>query len=737
MSNKRWMSMWLAMVLVFTTVFSNGSMTAVQAAEKTEMITVYVAAQGKSTTGAGVTIKKTPVQVEKGTTADVAVKQVLDAAGYPYEMPDSGYGAYLESIHGMGTVDAGNNMWYYWSFYVNGAYSAVGMGSYELQDNDKISLIYSYEDASTQAADFADDISQNPDTAAANQKLLAAQNRQQVLAEAIYKEQFENGSIIPGIEGTANNLYTVFSLIRAGYDKQEFYQAVYEKVEGQLKELEENGDVPTYSATDWATGETTNKEYDAQYYAKIILFVTAMGKDASDIGGFDLIAHMTKRTVYEASSVYNRESTMLLALDAAEYALPQGEDYVTRTELVSSLITDMDNQIASSIQWGVDSVAMAVQPLKVYEKSDNMACNETGSTLNTEDVKKTVKKAVDFLASMQSKDGLYGDSYSANNVWSLSQVMTALGELGINPASEEDGTDFIKNGVTVLDAAGEFVNPETGEVSDSLMSFQPEQLLRGLTDCIMVMQGAETTVYRMGKSQNLPEQSSAATPTATAPAEPTASHTPTTAPEQTAATAPTTVPTAVPQQTAATEPTTEPAQLRLTVQKGRIVIAKGKKAKLLYDVEGVSAGAVSVTASSADKKTAVAKIKGGRLQISVPKKAAAGSHTTVTVKAGTCEVKVQVYVRNQVKAIRSLPKKVSVKKGKTTRLLCKVKTENNKKRTTDEIRLLAVQGTVKLKKCNVKKGKVIFTLQGLQKGVSEVTVKIGNSKARKVKVRVK
>ena len=53
-------------------------------------------------------IDKTPVQVDKGTNAAAAVKAVLDASDYKdnYDIPDTGYGPYLESINGMGTEQA-------------------------------------------------------------------------------------------------------------------------------------------------------------------------------------------------------------------------------------------------------------------------------------------------------------------------------------------------------------------------------------------------------------------------------------------------------------------------------------------------------------------------------------------------------------------------------------------------------------------------------------------------------
>lgn len=633
MKNKRILSVWMVFVMLFATVFSTGNYVAAAGEENTAKIVVYVAAQGKNAEGTTVEVKKTPVQVEEGTTADVAIKQVLDASDYKdkYEIPDSDYGPFLESINGMGTVDAGNNTWYYWSFYVNGNYATTGIGSYVLKDNDKISLIYSYEDDSTEAADFVDDETKNPEVETAS-VLAAVKGQQQVLADAVYKAQFGDGSV-PGIEN-ANALYTVFSLLRAGYEKPEFYGAVYGKIERQLKEIKETG--KTYdeiSGKDITETSIVEGGYAEHTYAKIVLCVTAMGKDASDIGGFNLIEKMAQKSVYEASNVYTREATMLLALDCKEYPLPAGENYVTRGELVGRLVADVENQIGTSIAWGmVDSAAMAIQPLAKYQSGAD-------ETVDTEAVKTVCTKAIDFLASMQSTDGLIGDSYSPNNVWTLSQVLVTLGEFGISPVSEADGSDFIKNGKTLLDAASAFVDAEKKTVDEALMSYQPEQLLRGLNACARVIAGEKETVYQI-----------ATTPTVTVPEE---------KPEKPVET----------MQPSAT-PTETPA------------------------------GTVAPSATPSVSPTAV------------PSESP----------------------QNKVKKIQFAKKTVTLKKGKTTKLVLKVTAQNKKKATTDRVKKIVItpkNSKVKIAKTwKVKKGKIVFSVIGEKKGRYKMTVWVGKKKAK-------
>ena len=165
--------------------------------------------------------------------------------------------------------------------------------------------------------------------------------------------------------------------------------------------------------------------------------------------------------------------------------MPTGDNYLTRAELVNKTAADTDNQIATSIDWNsIDSAVMQIQPLCAYQTKDVDGVDKSA-------VKKACDKVLNFMYNKQGADGTYGDSYSASNVWTTSQVMITAGLFGIDAATEENGTDFIKNGVTLYDDALAFVDTDNNTVDEKLMAFQPEQLLRGFNAAIRASEKTE------------------------------------------------------------------------------------------------------------------------------------------------------------------------------------------------------------------------------------------------------
>lgn len=483
MRNKKAISIALSAVMAFTTAFG---MTTVKAnAEEKEKIVVYVAAEGKNASGSAVEMGKTAVQLDEGAVAEDAIKAALDKSAYKdnYKISTSAWGDSLDSISDLNMYNVGND-WYYWSFCVNGQYANLGISSQKVNDNDKISLIYSYDNYNTSAACFNDDTSKNPEGFSAYSE--KAKKAQDVLAQKIYDTTFKGGEYVPGVEDSSG-LYTVFSLARAGFKADKFYDSVYAKVKAQL------GAIKTSTGKFY---DDTNKKYvsqesilkdgaASQTYAKIALCVTALGKDASNVNGFNLIEKLADKSVYEASSIYSRETTILMAIDSKNYELPTGDNYLTRAELVNKTAADTDNQIATSIDWNsIDSAVMQIQPLCVYQTKDVDGVDKSA-------VKKACDKVLNFMYNKQGADGTYGDSYSASNVWTTAQVMITAGLFGIDAATEENGTDFIKNGVTLYDDALAFVDTDNNTVDEKLMAFQPEQLLRGFNAAIRASEKTE------------------------------------------------------------------------------------------------------------------------------------------------------------------------------------------------------------------------------------------------------
>lgn len=648
---KKVWSICLVIALVFSSIFTwnEPALTAYASETKTEKIVVYVAAQGKSLDGTKtVAIDKTPVQVDKGTNAAAAVKAALDASDYKdkYDIPDTGYGPYLESINGMGTEQAGKN-WYYWSFYVNGQYSNVGMGSYVLQEGDQISLIYTYDDLSTEASVFADDTSLNPETPAIESAEASMKKAQGIAAKEVYKNDFADGHI-PGL-GNVNELYVVFSLARAGFEAPEFYGKVKYKLTRQLKELATEG--TTYDAVTKTniTEETfSSKKVPEQNYAYVVLAMTALGMDARTTGGYDLIEKMASKKLYEADNSYNAEQMMLFAFDSGNYTLPEGENYCTREELVAKIAGNVDETIAGSIEWDlIDDAVMAVQPLAPYTESAS--------------VEKACQKVIRFAGKMQDTQGYLGDSYDANNAWTTAQTLTMLGEFGIHPMIETENVDFVKNGHTLADAILEFVDLDQEKLSASVMNYSPEQILRGITSFVYAAENAGETVYRVKTvpeakvpsepfEEERPQPDPSATPSATPSASPSAapSTNPSAAPSVSPSAAPSATPDANPSVIVLSETPAvkkNPAK-KIVAAKKKINAKKGKTVKIVIKVAAKDSKKVTTDAVKVSgKKIKVKKItkKAGKITIKV--KALKKGKRIVKIKVGKASTKVTLNVR--------------------------------------------------------------------------------------------
>ena len=172
--------------------------------------------------------------------------------------------------------------------------------------------------------------------------------------------------------------------------------------------------------------------------ARIILALTAIGKDVTNVGGHDLLKGMDNMAYVQKQGI-NGPIWTLIALDSHNY--PTMGD-VTREKLIGVIL---DAQLTDG-GWALsgetadpDMTAMAIQALAPYYKT-----NET--------VKAAVDKALETLSAMQRPDGGFA-SWGTVNSESCAQVIVALAALGIDPSTD---SRFVKNGVTVLSALAGF-----------------------------------------------------------------------------------------------------------------------------------------------------------------------------------------------------------------------------------------------------------------------------------------
>lgn len=206
--------------------------------------------------------------------------------------------------------------------------------------------------------------------------------------------------------------WVVFALARSGAEVPSGYYEGY--LSDVLKQMDANsGSLP-------APGYATD-------YSRVALTLTALGIDASDFDGYNLlkplsdIAETTKQGVHGASSA-------LLALDAKPYS---AKVYSTmRGELIASL--EASQLVGGGFNSGdddgadADYTAMVLQGLAPYKSYPA--------------IKGLVADALDALKSIQASTGGFGFSWMGvcyEGPDSTAQVITALTALGIDPTSAE------------------------------------------------------------------------------------------------------------------------------------------------------------------------------------------------------------------------------------------------------------------------------------------------------------
>lgn len=197
-------------------------------------------------------------------------------------------------------------------------------------------------------------------------------------------------------------------------------------------------------------GSSTISDSKSTENSRMILALTSIGKDPSDVAGYDLLEPLADLD-YVKSQGINGPIFALIALDSHNYDIPKaatGKTQTTREALIDAILAAQ----LSDGGWNVngngadaDMTAMAIQALAPYYSSNAK-------------VKSAVDDALKRLSKMQEVNGGY-TSWGTANAESVAQVIVALTSLGIDPAS--DGR-FIKNGYSTLDALATFYNNKGG-----------------------------------------------------------------------------------------------------------------------------------------------------------------------------------------------------------------------------------------------------------------------------------
>ena len=174
-------------------------------------------------------------------------------------------------------------------------------------------------------------------------------------------------------------------------------------------------------------------------FAKYTIVLTAMGQDAENFDGTNLVEKLTD-TEFTGQYGINGTIYALIALDSKPYLK---NDAKVRNTLVSSLLEAQLEDGGWTFfgdNYDVDMTAMTIKALAPYY-------------LDNKDVKTAVDKALELLSAVQQDNGTFCGFDGSQNCDSTAEVVTALSALMIDADKDER---FVKANGSALDGLKSF-----------------------------------------------------------------------------------------------------------------------------------------------------------------------------------------------------------------------------------------------------------------------------------------
>ena len=284
---------------------------------------------------------------------------------------------------------------------------------------------------------------------------VAAQWMQQEVPEPMY--------------GSVGGEWLVLGLARSSVQiSEDYFSSYYQNLENILTEYE---------------GILDERKYTE--YSRVILALTAIGKNPENVAGYNLLTPLAnyEKTIFQG---INGPVFALLALDSGRYEIPllEGEGIQADRQMYLEYILEKESPDGGwSLAGGAgeaDMTAMVLQALAKYQEDEKIAA--------------AIERGLQFLSEQQQEDGGY-IAYGTQSSETVSQVIVALTELGISP----EDSRFVKNGTTLKENLLSFMTEEgafshtLGEEADLMAT---EQAFYALTALERAAQG-ETALYRM------------------------------------------------------------------------------------------------------------------------------------------------------------------------------------------------------------------------------------------------
>ncbi len=264
--------------------------------------------------------------------------------------------------------------------------------------------------------------------------------------------------------------WSVIALARSGLDiDREYFDKYYQNVCEYVKDH---------------SGILHERKYTE--YSRVVLALTAIGKDPRDVCGYDLISPLCDfdKIVWQG---INGPVWALIALDSGKYEVNESE---IKEKYLKYILSHQNSDGGWSFSEGdvsdPDITAMSLCALSGYKDNPQ--------------VSSSLENALEFLSSSQNSNGGYV-SYGEENCESAAQVLTALSALSVSVVDPR----FVKNGKSVFD---NIVNYSTknggfrhviGDNNNNIMS--TEQALYAIVSANRVQSG-KTYVFDMSDISN-------------------------------------------------------------------------------------------------------------------------------------------------------------------------------------------------------------------------------------------
>ncbi|WP_342472048.1 S-layer homology domain-containing protein [Metasolibacillus sp. FSL H7-0170] len=279
---------------------------------------------------------------------------------------------------------------------------------------------------------------------------------------------------------TYGSEWTILTLARGdNSDKyKDYYEQYYSNLVKHVKAT--NGKIGSQS-TDWS---------------RVIIALTAIGKDPRDVGGYNLVEKLTDYN-FAISPGINSAVYSLIALDTWAFDLPETAT-TTRDKLIDYILSKEIKGVGGFALSGsnddADVTGMTLQALAPYYQSNIK-------------VKEVIDRAIAKLAIIQLPNGGYKSAdfssfKGSENPESAAQVVTALVSLGIDVNKDERFNKVISNIMTYQSTDGGFKHVHSQTNANGMATVQVGYTLAAYNRLL----SGQTTLYDMSDTKDNPSK---------------------------------------------------------------------------------------------------------------------------------------------------------------------------------------------------------------------------------------